>query len=238
MEDILSLTPEELAAKLKGMGQSAFRAKQLYQWLVRGVDYDGMTNIPRDLRQKLSEEGPANPVRILKSVVSKLDGTEKYLYELQDGNIVEGVTMRYNYGNTLCVSTQVGCRMGCKFCASTLEGCVRNLTPGELLGQIIAVNGHLHETDGPDARISNVVLMGSGEPLDNYDNVIKFLRLLNREDGLHTIWQTRVCRSRCAYRCTRLTTRFAAARCPLPTNTRWTIYSRRAATISIRPGGA
>lgn len=185
MEDILSLTPEELAAKLKGMGQSAFRAKQLYQWLVRGVDYDGMTNIPRDLRQKLSEEGPANPVRILKSVVSKLDGTEKYLYELQDGNIVEGVTMRYNYGNTLCVSTQVGCRMGCKFCASTLEGCVRNLTPGELLGQIIAVNGHLHETDGPDARISNVVLMGSGEPLDNYDNVIKFLRLLNREDGLH-----------------------------------------------------
>ncbi|MFR2460157.1 MAG: 23S rRNA (adenine(2503)-C(2))-methyltransferase RlmN, partial [Christensenellales bacterium] len=104
---------------------------------------------------------------------------------LQDGNIVEGVTMRYNYGNTLCVSTQVGCRMGCKFCASTLEGCVRNLTPGELLGQIIAVNGHLHETDGPDARISNVVLMGSGEPLDNYDNVIKFLRLLNREDGLH-----------------------------------------------------
>lgn len=134
MEDILSLTPEELAAKLKGMGQSAFRAKQLYQWLVRGVDYDGMTNIPRDLRQKLSEEGSANPVRILKSVVSKLDGTEKYLYELQDGNIVEGVTMRYNYGNTLCVSTQVGCRMGCKFCASTLEGCVRNLTPGELLG--------------------------------------------------------------------------------------------------------
>ena len=97
MEDILSLTPEELAAKLKGMGQSAFRAKQLYQWLVRGVDYNGMTNIPRDLRQKLSEEGPANPVRILKSVVSKLDGTEKYLYELQDGNIVEGVTMRYNY---------------------------------------------------------------------------------------------------------------------------------------------
>lgn len=184
MEDILSLTPEELAAKLKGMGQSAFRAKQLYQWLVRGVDYDGMTNIPRDLRQKLSEEGPANPVRILKSVVSKLDGTEKYLYELQDGNIVEGVTMRYNYGNTLCVSTQVGCRMGCKFCASTLEGCVRNLTPGELLGQIIAVNGHLHETDGPDARISNVVLMGSGEPLDNYDNVVKFLRILRMEGGL------------------------------------------------------
>ena len=93
--------------------------------------------------------------------------------------------MRYSYGNTLCVSTQVGCRMGCRFCASTLEGCVRNLTPGELLGQIIAVNRQLHETDGENARISNVVLMGSGEPLDNYDNVMKFLRLMNREDGLH-----------------------------------------------------
>ena len=185
MADLMSLTPEELALRLREMGESAFRAKQLYQWLMRGVDFDGMTNLPRELRQRLAAEGAANPVRILRSVVSKLDGTEKYLYELADGNIVEGVTMRYNYGNTLCVSTQVGCRMGCRFCASTLEGCVRDLTPGELLGQIVAVNGHLRKTDGEDARISNVVLMGSGEPLDNYDNVIKFLRLMNREDGLH-----------------------------------------------------
>ena len=184
MADIMSLTPEELAEQLKGMGQSAFRAKQLYQWLMRGVNYDGMTNLPKALRDELRARGPANPVRILKSVVSRLDGTEKYLYELPDGNVIEGVTMRYSYGNTLCVSTQVGCRMGCRFCASTLDGCVRDLTPGELLGQIVAVNNHLR-ADGSDERISNVVLMGSGEPLDNYDNVVKFLRLMNREDGLH-----------------------------------------------------
>ncbi len=185
MADLLSLAPEELADKLKAMGQSAFRARQLYSWLVRGVDYDGMTNLPRALREALAAEGPANPVRILRSVVSQKDGTEKYLYELCDGNIVEGVTMRYNYGDTLCVSTQVGCRMGCRFCASTLEGCVRDLTPGELLGQIIAVNAHLRNRDGAAEHIGNVVLMGSGEPLDNYDNVVKFLRLMNREDGLH-----------------------------------------------------
>ena len=181
MADLLSLAPEELADKLKAMGQSAFRARQLYSWLVRGVDYDGMTNLPRALREALAAEGPANPVRILRSVVSQKDGTEKYLYELCDGNIVEGVTMRYNYGDTLCVSTQVGCRMGCRFCASTLEGCVRDLTPGELLGQIIAVNAHLRNRDGAAEHIGNVVLMGSGEPLDNYDNVVKFLRLMNRE---------------------------------------------------------
>lgn len=185
MADFMSLTPEELAEKLKEMGQSGFRAKQLYQWLMKGVEYDGMTNLPLKLRAELKAEGPANPVRILKSVVSELDGTEKYLYELCDGNIIEGVTMRYNYGNTLCISTQVGCRMGCRFCASTLEGCVRDLTAGELLGQIVAVNAHLQALGGENDRISNVVLMGSGEPLDNYANVVKFLRLMNREEGLH-----------------------------------------------------
>lgn len=180
MADLMSLTPDELALRLREMGQSAFRAKQLYQWLMRGVDFDGMTNLPRELRQRLAAEGAANPVRILRSVVSRLDGTEKYLYELTDGNIVEGVTMRYNYGNTLCVSTQVGCRMGCAFCASTLEGCVRNLSAGEILGQILCANRRL---DGE--WVHNVVLMGSGEPLDNYDNVMKFLRQMSDEKGLN-----------------------------------------------------
>ena len=184
MADLMSLTPEELALRLREMGESAFRAKQLYQWLMRGVDFDGMTNLPRELRQRLAAEGAANPVRILRSVVSKLDGTEKYLYELADGNIVEGVTMRYNYGNTLCVSTQVGCRMGCAFCASTLEGKLRNLSAGEILGQVVAANRHIQKAD-PARRVHNIVLMGSGEPFDNYDSVVRFLRLVNSPEGLN-----------------------------------------------------
>ena len=140
-----------------------------------------MTNLPKDFRARLAEGASANPVRIRDAFVSKLDGTEKYLYELDDGNLIEGVLMRYHHGNTLCLSTQIGCRMGCAFCASTLEGCVRSLTPAEMLGQIIAVNRRLNG----DGRVGNVVLMGSGEPLDNYDNVMKFLRLMNDARGLN-----------------------------------------------------
>ena len=181
MEQLLSMSLEELTAWLKEKGYPAFRARQLYEWLQRGAAFDEMTNLPKDFRVRLSECASANPVRIRDAFVSKLDGTEKYLYELDDGNLIEGVLMRYHHGNTLCLSTQIGCRMGCAFCASTLEGCVRSLTPAEMLGQIIAVNRRLNG----DGRVGNVVLMGSGEPLDNYDNVMKFLRLMNDVRGLN-----------------------------------------------------
>ena len=172
---------EELTAWLKERGYPAFRGRQLYEWLQRGASFDEMTNLPKDFRARLAEGASVNPVRIRDAFVSKLDGTEKYLYELDDGNLIEGVLMRYHHGNTLCLSTQIGCRMGCAFCASTLEGCVRSLTPAEMLGQIIAVNRRLNG----DGRVGNVVLMGSGEPLDNYDNVMKFLRLMNDARGLN-----------------------------------------------------
>ena len=181
MEQLLSMSLEELTAWLKERGYPAFRGRQLYEWLQRGASFDEMTNLPKDFRARLAEGASVNPVRIRDAFVSKLDGTEKYLYELDDGNLIEGVLMRYHHGNTLCLSTQIGCRMGCAFCASTLEGCVRSLTPAEMLGQIIAVNRRLNG----DGRVGNVVLMGSGEPLDNYDNVMKFLRLMNDARGLN-----------------------------------------------------
>ena len=181
MEQLLSMSLEELTAWLKAQGHPAFRGRQLYEWLQRGASFDEMTNLPKDFRARLAEGASANPVRIRDAFVSKLDGTEKYLYELDDGNLIEGVLMRYHHGNTLCLSTQIGCRMGCAFCASTLEGCVRSLTPAEMLGQIVAVNRRLNG----DGRVGNVVLMGSGEPLDNYDNVMKFLRLMNDARGLN-----------------------------------------------------
>lgn len=181
MEQLLSMSLEELTAWLKERGYPAFRGRQLYEWLQRGASFDEMTNLPKDFRARLAEGASANPVRIRDAFVSKLDGTEKYLYELDDGNLIEGVLMRYHHGNTLCLSTQIGCRMGCAFCASTLEGCVRSLTPAEMLGQIIAVNRRLNG----EGRVGNVVLMGSGEPLDNYDNVMKFLRLMNDARGLN-----------------------------------------------------
>ena len=181
MEQLLSMSLEELTAWLKERGYPAFRGRQLYEWLQRGASFDEMTNLPKDFRARLAEGASANPVRIRDAFVSKLDGTEKYLYELDDGNLIEGVLMRYHHGNTLCLSTQIGCRMGCAFCASTLEGCVRSRTPAEMLGQILAVNRRLNG----DGRVGNVVLMGSGEPLDNYDNVMKFLRLMNDARGLN-----------------------------------------------------
>ncbi len=179
--ELLSMTFEELTEWMKAQGEAKFRAKQLYDWLQRGAQFDEMSNLSKSLREKLKANAIANPIVIREVFVSRLDGTEKYLYELPDGNIIEGVLMRYHHGNTLCVSTQVGCRMGCAFCASTLEGCVRSLTAGEILGQIIAANRRL----GSDGRVGNVVLMGSGEPLDNYDNVVKFLRLMSDERGLN-----------------------------------------------------
>ena len=166
------------------LGESKFRAGQIRQWLNRGVEISEMSNLSNALRTRLSEIAVANPVRIRESYKSKIDETEKFLYELHDGNLIEGVVMRYKYGDTLCVSTQVGCRMGCAFCASTLEGRVRNLTPGEILGQVVAANRHIQAQDA-ERRIHNIVLMGSGEPFDNYDNVVKFLRLVNSPTGLN-----------------------------------------------------
>ncbi len=164
--------------------ESRFRAGQIGQWLARGADIDGMTNLSAALRKRLSEVAVANPVRILESYKSQIDETEKFLYALTDGNLIEGVLMRYHHGDTLCVSTQVGCRMGCAFCASTLDGRVRNLTPGEILGQVAAANRHIQAED-PQRRVHNIVLMGSGEPLDNYDNVVRFLKLVNAPEGLN-----------------------------------------------------
>ena len=178
---LLSMTPEELGVYLKELGQPAFRAKQLFAWLHQGVPFEGMSNLPKALRGTLADTCLDNPVRVLETITSKLDGTIKLLYRLHDGHVIEGVLMRYKYGNTLCVSTQVGCRMGCAFCASTLDGCARSLSAGEILGQIVCANGVL----APQGqKVGNVVLMGSGEPLDNYDNVVRFLRILRMEGGL------------------------------------------------------
>ena len=180
---LLGMTPEELSAYLKAQGQPAFRAKQVFAWLHQGVPFEKMSNLPKALRETLQSTCIDNPVSVLETIESKLDGTIKLLYKLTDGHIIEGVLMRYKYGNTLCLSTQVGCRMGCKFCASTLDGCARNLTPAEMLGQIVCANGILG-AQGEGQKVGNIVLMGSGEPFDNYDNVVKFLRILRMEGGL------------------------------------------------------
>ena len=177
---LLGLFQEELAEETAQYRLPAFRVKQLFQWLHRGVDFDGMSNLPKALREQLQQRYIAQPVTILQKKVSQLDGTVKMLYALPDGNCVEGVLMHYHHGWSLCVSTQVGCRMGCVFCASTLAGCVRNLTAAELLGQVHAANTLI---DG--GHVSNIVLMGSGEPLDNYDNVTRFLRLVSHPEGLN-----------------------------------------------------
>lgn len=183
--ELLSLTGAELQQWVtQTLGESKFRADQIAQWLARGAEIGEMTNLSAALRARMEALAVANPVSIRESFRSKLDDTEKFLYELRDGNLIEGVVMRYHYGDTLCVSTQVGCRMGCAFCASTLEGRVRNLSAGEILGQVVAVNRHLKARDA-SRRVHNIVLMGSGEPLDNYENVVKFLRLVNSPDGLN-----------------------------------------------------
>jgi len=172
--------PDELKKALAEMGEKPFRAGQVFSWLHKGARFEEMTNLSLALRQKLQENGVDQPVSIRESRVSRLDGTEKFLFALRDGNCIEGVLMRYHYGATLCISTQVGCRMGCRFCASTLDGCVRNLTAAEMLGQVQCANSRLN-----GERVHNIVLMGSGEPLDNYDQVVRFLRLVSHPDGLN-----------------------------------------------------
>ena len=181
--ELAGMTLAEVTDWVREQGRPAFRGKQIFQWIHRGADFDEMTNLSKDLREALKETATAQPVTIRLHRTSKLDGTVKFLFALRDGNCVEGVLMRYKYGISLCISTQVGCRMGCRFCASTLDGRVRDLTAGEMLGEILAANRFLGERGDP-GKVSHVVLMGSGEPLDNYDQVIRFLHLLREEEGI------------------------------------------------------
>ena len=173
------MTEEELIAFFATLGEPRFRAKQVFPKLHAGVSVSDMTNLSKGLRERLSEITLDTLPRVERKLTSKIDGTIKYLFRLHDGECIESVFMRYKHGNTLCISSQVGCLMGCKFCASTLGGKVRDLLPSELLGQIIAANLDTGE------RVSNIVMMGIGEPLDNFDNVIKFLRLVNHPGGLN-----------------------------------------------------
>lgn len=175
-------TLDELKDEFKKKNLPSFRAKQVYEWLTSYSSFEQMTNIPLSLKDELKSEYSDRPIEIFKQLVS-VDGTRKYLYKLYDGNIIEGALMMQNYGNTICVSTQVGCRMGCGFCASGIGGLVRNLSAGEILGQVLAVNRELG--NGKERKITNIVLMGSGEPLDNYDEVTKFLRLVSSPDGIN-----------------------------------------------------
>ena len=178
--NLKSLTQPELAAVLKELGQPAFRAKQVFTWLHKGVrSYEEMTNLPKGLRDILGEKYPINAPKVVRKQESARDGTIKYLWELSDGNCVETVLMRYNYGNTVCISTEVGCRMGCAFCASTIGGLVRRLEPYEMLDEVLFT-----QIDS-GLPISRIVLMGIGEPLDNFDNVMRFLELVNSPDGLN-----------------------------------------------------
>ena len=179
--DIKSLSLEELKEELKAQGLQAFRAGQIYQWMHQKLasSFEEMTNLSKDLRRELSEKYAYTCLEEVRMQESKLDGTRKYLFKLSDGNLVESVFMRYQHGNSVCISSQVGCKMGCRFCASTLDGWERNLLPSEMLEQIYAI------TRSTGERISNVVVMGTGEPLDNLDNLIRFIRLLTNEDGLH-----------------------------------------------------
>ena len=175
-----SMTLAEMGALFKELGQPAFRAKQVYTWLHKGVrSYEEMSNLPKALREKLEADYPICPPEVVRRQESKKDGTIKYLWRLADGNCVETVLMRYHYGNTVCISTQVGCRMGCAFCASTIGGLVRRLEPYEMLDEVLFT-----QVDS-GLPISHIVLMGIGEPLDNFDNVMRFLELVNSEDGMN-----------------------------------------------------
>ncbi len=179
MMDIKSMTLLELTEYIVSLGYPKFRAKQIYDWchvkLVR--DVDEMKNLPKDMRERIRDDFVS--LEVVEQLVSKVDGTNKFVFRLADGNVIESVFMPYNHGNSVCISSQAGCRMGCKFCASTLMGLARNLTPSEMLDQIYAISYIMGE------RVSNVVVMGTGEPLDNYDNLCQFIRLLTNEDGLN-----------------------------------------------------
>lgn len=174
---------DELRDLIVTLGEKPYRAGQIFGNLANGKAISDMSDISKALKEKLLEKFSDNALEIIQELTSK-DGTKKFLYKLNDGNVIEGVLMCYSYGNTLCVSTQVGCRMGCAFCASTLQGLIRNLTPGEILSQILVVNRRLGG-DINNRKITNVVLMGSGEPLDNYQNVIKFLSLMSDKRGIN-----------------------------------------------------
>ena len=179
--DIKSMDLEELKTFFSDMGEKAFRANQVYEWLhVRQVEsFEEMTNLSKTLRERLDETCRIITLRKEQVQISKLDGTRKYLFLLEDGNVIESVLMKYKHGNSVCISSQVGCRMGCRFCASTLDGLVRGLAAAEMLDQIYQIGKDIGE------RISNVVVMGTGEPMDNFDNLVKFITLLTDENGLH-----------------------------------------------------
>jgi len=180
MTDIKAMLPEEIEAALKELGQPKYRAGQIFDWLTRGVQsFDEMTNLSKDLRAQLSEQFYINHLTCLKKQVSQQDGTIKYLWQLRDGNAVETVVMQYKYGNTVCISSQVGCRQGCAFCASTIGGLVRSLEPSEMLDEV------LYSQLESGLPIGHIVLMGIGEPLDNFDNVMRFLKLVNHPKGMN-----------------------------------------------------
>lgn len=181
MIDIKSMTLDELKEDMGAIGEKAFRAKQLYEWMHQKLagGFEEMTNISSALKEKCGERYEYTSLQAVKVQKSAIDGTQKYLFALKDGNVVESVLMKYKHGNSVCISSQVGCRMGCAFCASTLDGLERGLTPSEMLDQIYSITRLTGE------RVSNVVVMGTGEPLDNYDNLLRFLKLLSGEDGLH-----------------------------------------------------
>lgn len=178
--NLLDLTIEDLQHRFADIGAEKFRAKQVFEWIHKGIkDIDDMTNISKTLREKIKESFYIGRMKIQQKFVSKIDGTVKYLLELVDGNTIESVLMEYKHGYTACISSQVGCRMGCRFCASTGAGYIRNLSAGEMVDQILTIQ------NDAGIRIGNIVIMGIGEPLDNYDNVVRFLRLVNHKDGLN-----------------------------------------------------
>ncbi len=178
--DLKSMTPEELAERMGALGEKPFRAGQLFQWMhEKLVDrFDEMTNLSSAFRETLREYCSLTSLQVVGERVSQIDGTRKYLFRLEDGNVIESVWMRYHHGNSVCISSQVGCRMGCRFCASTLDGLERNLRASEMLDQIYQIQKRTGE------RVSHVVVMGSGEPMDNYENVVRFLRLISHEKGI------------------------------------------------------
>lgn len=191
-KDICSYSFEELKEEIARIGEKAFRSTQIYEWLhvKLAENFDEMTNLSKALREKLKEEYEIAKVKMIDHQVSKVDPTEKFLFELCDGNMIESVLMKYNYGNSVCISSQAGCRMGCRFCASTIGGLERSLAPSEMLRQIYQIQKMTGE------RVSNVVVMGTGEPLDNYDNFVKFIHMLSDEHGLH-ISQRNITASTC-----------------------------------------
>ena len=180
-KDLKSLSYQEMLDEMAAMGEKPFRGKQIYQWLHEKLvsTPDEMGNIPAKLKDRLKEAYTCSSLQMIDVFTSGIDGTQKYLFRLQDGNVIESVLMKYKHGNSVCVSSQVGCRMGCRFCASTLGGLTRNLQTGEILDQVYQIQKYSGE------RVSNLVLMGTGEPMDNYDNVVKFIRMLSDEHGLN-----------------------------------------------------